>query len=114
MTLPARIFRARKKDTRLRSPQHLAWIRTFACCVPMCNEEGKIEAHHVKGAEPMALGRKPGDNWCVSCCVFHHREFHSIGLHAFEKKYGLDLIALAKEFADTSPSLKRLRASQSV
>lgn len=108
MTLPKRIFRPRKKDTRLRSPQHLQWIRTFACCVPMCNEEGKIEAHHVKGGEPMAMGRKPGDQWTVSLCVPHHREMHNIGIGAFELCYSLDLLALAREFASQSPALKRL------
>lgn len=107
MTLPKRIFRKRKKDTRFRDPRHLQWIRTFACCVQMCNEEGRIEAHHVKGAEPMAMGRKPGDHWCVSACVVHHREAHNIGSVAFQAKYGVDLLALAREFAAMSPALKR-------
>ena len=49
----------------------------------------------------MAL--KPSDRWLVSLCSDHHREQHTIGELAFEKRYGIDLYELSEEFARLSP-----------
>ena len=112
MTLPPRTFSKRRRDGRIRDANHRKWIRTFACCVPMCNEEGAIDAHHIKSAEqPTAMGMKPGDDWCVSMCRTHHTVLHQVGEGEFMKRFGVDLVAMAKEFAATSPALKRLRAA---
>ena len=39
-------------------------------------------------------------------CWEHHREQHDIGQPAFERRYGLDLFALAAEFARYSADIK--------
>lgn len=111
--LPKREFRKRKRDTRLRCPQHLQFVRTYGCVVRDCrNVEDRIDAAHVKTGTLIALGRKSGDDCCVSMCRTHHREQHAIGEAAFMAKYGLDLPALAAEFAAASPALRRVRQQQ--
>ena len=37
------------------------------------------EAHHVTFAEPKAMARKVGDNWCVPLCHKHHMELPAHG-----------------------------------
>ena len=36
-------------------------------------------AHHLRFAQPRALGRKVSDEWVVPLCATHHRALHSIG-----------------------------------
>lgn len=113
MTLPPRIFRKSRRDLRLRSPENRLWVRTHACCVSHCSSESKIIAAHVRMGAQAGMGMKPGDDVTVSMCDDHHREQHQIGEPEFMRKYGIDLVALAKEFADTSPALRRLRKAAS-
>ncbi len=101
-----------RRDGRVRSPEHRAWVRQHACVVPMCNSESRIEAAHVRSSGNGGIGMKPDDQFCVAMCKEHHREQHQIGEHAFERKYGVNLISTACEFAALSPPLKRLRATQ--
>ena len=51
---------------------------------------------------------KPSDIWTISLCEYHHREQHRIGELRFERKDSMDLVALAKEFAQRSPHLLKL------
>jgi hypothetical protein len=55
-------------------------------------------------------GLKPSDRWAISLCAHHHLEQHSIGEAAFEAKYELHLVELAREFAKRSPHTHRLAA----
>jgi hypothetical protein len=52
------------------------------------------------------MGFKPGDEWCVSLCVTHHREQHRLSHRLFDAKYEVDLRALAVILAERSPALK--------
>ena len=52
----------------------------------------------------------PHDIFGVSLCRLHHDEQHRLGADAFGKKYGIDLWALAAEFARRSPDWE-MRAS---
>lgn len=54
------------------------------------------------------LGMKPDDSWCISLCNAHHIEQHNIGERSFEKKHGIDMKALAQEFARRSPHRGKL------
>ena len=36
-------------------------------------------AHHLRYAEPRALGRKVSDEWVVPLCATHHRALHGTG-----------------------------------
>ena len=80
------------KTERLRSPRHLAWVRTQRCSVPGC-DNNDIQAHHVrKGA---GVGLKPADAGCAPLCFEHHAEIHSIGSRTFEIRHGVNLSAIA-------------------
>jgi hypothetical protein len=92
------------KTERLRSPRHLAWIRTLPCSVPGCRSD-IIEAHHVrKGA---GVGLKPADRNAVGLCVDHHTEGHQQGWRTFEVKHGLDLSAIAARLWTESNQQRR-------
>ncbi len=80
------------KTERLRSPRHLAWLRTLPCSVPGCAGDG-IQTHHVrKGA---GVGLKPSDQYCTPLCLEHHSEGHQNGWRSFEVRHGVDLSAIA-------------------
>ena len=94
-------------------PGHRAWVRGFGCCVPGC-DLGPIEFAHVRKGLPegeqAGIAQKPHDKWGISLCGGprgHHAEQHQLGELTFAKKYGLDLAALAKEFARRSPHRHR-------
>lgn len=107
MTLPPRNFAKRGRDGRLRSPQHLAFVRSHLCVAhdtlwpTPCY--GKISAAHLRDLAPLGHGGpKPSDNWCVSMCLRHHRESEKRE-QAWQAERRLDLMALALEFAAKSP-----------
>lgn len=98
--LPPRIVKDRKRrDTRLRCPAHLAFVRSHACCVPGCDVL-PIEAAHVRTGTDGYLNGKPSDCWAISLCVEHHRSQHMLGESSFERTFGIDMKALAQAFWD--------------
>jgi hypothetical protein len=103
--LPRRIPKERNRTERWRSPAHCNFVREHECVVPGCTRR-PIEVMHVRRGSDAGLGRKPSDYFTVSGCggpEGHHAEQHRIGEESFEAKYGLDLLALATEFAAESP-----------
>ncbi len=49
------------------------------------------DAHHLRFAQPRALGRKVSDEFTVPLCRGHHREIHRCGDEAaWWKKVGVD------------------------
>ena len=64
------------KTIRLRDKLHCRYVTTQPCIV--C---GRIpsEAHHIRFAQPRALGRKVSDEYTVPVCRLHHREIHRYG-----------------------------------
>jgi hypothetical protein len=61
---------------RERDREHLRFVASQPCLV--C---GRIpsDAHHIKFAEPRAMGRKVSDQFTVPICRLHHRELHHRG-----------------------------------
>ena len=108
--LPRRIEREPKPGVakRIRSPGHLAWVRTHGCCVPNCDGR-PIEAAHVRTGTDGGTGIKPGDQWTISLCSSHHLNQHRWGEAWFEQAYLIDMKALAQEFARKSPHRKKLK-----
>ena len=101
------------REKPVRSPAHRAWVRRHGCCVPCCNGT-PIEAAHVRdglpyGAERGGTGSKPGDMWVISLCKTHHATQTHYGETWFQKEYGIDMKALAQEFAAKSPHRMKLR-----
>ena len=83
-------------------PRHRRWVRSHGCCVPGCGAT-TVDFAHLRSAANAGAAQKPHDVFGVSPCRSHHVEQHSLGVDAFDRKYGIDLWALAAEFARRSP-----------
>lgn len=83
-------------------PRHRRWVRSHGCCVPGCGATS-VDFAHLRSATIVGMGQKPHDIFGVSLCRDHHVEQHSLGVEVFDRKYGIDLWALAAEFARRSP-----------
>jgi hypothetical protein len=68
--------RATAKTIRLRDKEHCRFVATQPCVV--CGRT-PTEAHHIRFAQPRALGRKVSDEYTVPVCRVHHRELHRYG-----------------------------------
>jgi hypothetical protein len=90
-----------KEPPRKRNKAHLLFIRGQPCLV--C-KQSPCDAHHLKFAQPRALGRKVSDEFTVPLCRSHHSDLHRYGN---EKSWWADLqvepLALAKELWGASP-----------
>jgi hypothetical protein len=72
----ARRRRVAAKTIRLRDKEHCKFVTTQPCVV--CGRT-PTEAHHIRFAQPRALGRKVSDEYTVPVCRLHHRDLHSYG-----------------------------------
>ena len=61
------------KTIRLRDKDHRKFVASQPCLV--CGRT-PADAHHLRFAQPRALGRKVSDEFTVPVCRFHHRELH--------------------------------------
>ena len=61
---------------RIRNKEHLRFVASQSCLV--CGRT-PCHAHHVKFAQPRAMGRKVSDEWTVPLCYIHHRALHDRG-----------------------------------
>ena len=80
-TIPPRAATVRRrrvvaKTIRLRDKEHCKFVAAQPCVV--C---GRVptEAHHIRFAQPRALGRKVSDEYAVPVCRLHHRDLHGYG-----------------------------------
>jgi hypothetical protein len=64
------------KPVRERDRNHLRFVTEQACLV--CGRTPS-DPHHIKFAEPRAMGRKVSDKFTVPICRLHHRELHRHG-----------------------------------
>ena len=65
-----------EKTIRLRDKEHCKFVATQPCIA--CGRTPS-EAHHIRFAQPRALGRKVSDEYTVPVCRLHHRELHRYG-----------------------------------
>ena len=75
-TAPACRRRLAPKTIRLRDKEHRKFVTTQPCVV--CGRTPS-EAHHIRFAQPRALGRKVSDEYTIPVCRLHHRELHRYG-----------------------------------
>jgi hypothetical protein len=68
--------RVAAKTIRLRDKEHCKFVASQPCVV--CGRM-PTEAHHIRFAQPRALGRKVSDEYTVPVCRLHHRELHDYG-----------------------------------
>ena len=85
-------------------PRHRRWVKSHGCCVPGCDATS-VDFAHLRSASNAGMNQKPHDIFGISLCRHHHIEQHRLGVEAFDRKYGIDLSALAAEFARRSPDL---------
>jgi hypothetical protein len=112
MRLPKRLKRAPmgiRMPIQKIWPRHRRWVRSHGCCVLDCGGR-EIDFAHLRSAANAGIGMTPHDIFGVSLCRVHHDEQHRLGADAFGRKYGIDLWALAAEFARRSPDWE-MRAS---
>lgn len=112
----------------IRCEPHLQWVRGHECAI--CGRraevitpngittryhrcEGKIIAAHVRTGTDGAAGEKPSDWWAIPLCESltggAHKEQHQIGEAAFERRYNIDMKAIARDLWNRSPAGKRYR-----
>jgi hypothetical protein len=112
--VPFRIERGVKREW----PRHRRFVRSFGCSVPLCTTNTPIEFAHLRSAATAGTGVKPHDGFGVSLCGAepargiegHHAEYHRLGHDGFERKYRVDLRAVAAAFVRASPD-REMRAS---
>ena len=79
---------------RIRDKEHLRYVAQQPCLI--C---GRCpgHAHHLRFAQPRALGRKVSDEWVVPLCATHHRALHGVGNEEkWWKERGIDPIGHAQ------------------
>jgi len=67
---------AAPKDRRLRSKEHLAFVGKQPCFV--CGRR-PAHAHHLRFAQPRAMGLKVSDEFAEPLCAGHHDAVHKTG-----------------------------------
>jgi hypothetical protein len=97
-----------REETVIRSKGHLQWLRGCECSVPSCEYKiSRVEAAHVRIGTDGSMGKKPGDNWAIPLCYFHHRKQHTMGEASFEEKYGIRMKKIAEALWQKSPHRKK-------
>ena len=87
--------RVAAKTIRLRDKEHCKFVASQPCTV--CGRTPS-EAHHIRFAQPRALGRKVSDEYTVPVCRLHHRELHRYGDEAsWWAGVGIDPLPIALE-----------------
>lgn len=79
-----------------RVPEYREWIRSYACLIRYADCSLGVfgsECAHVKSRG--AGGNDVGN--CVPLCHYHHQQQHAIGIRSFQRRYGIDLYAIAAD-----------------
>jgi hypothetical protein len=89
---------------RRRNKAHLKFVAAQPCL--LCNRQPS-DAHHLRFAQPQAIGRKVSDEFTVPLCRTHHRQLHRIGNERQwwkDAAHDVDPLAIAKELWNKSHS----------
>jgi ERF superfamily len=79
---------------RLRDKAHLKFVASQPCLI--CGRS-PVDAHHLRFAQPRAMGRKVSDEFTVPLCRTHHRDNHSFGDEvAWWEKRAIDPLATSR------------------
>ena len=91
--------RVAAKTIRLRDKDHRKFVSTQPCVV--CGRS-PADAHHLRFAQPRALGRKVSDEFTVPVCRVHHRELHRHGDEAaWWQRIKIDPLPIALGYGGT-------------
>jgi hypothetical protein len=100
------------KPRRYRNKDHLRYVARQACLI--CGRKPS-DPHHLRYAQPRALGRKASDEYTVPLCRVHHREVHRVGNEqAWWRAAGIDPLNVAQELWNrTRVNEGRVKADES-
>jgi hypothetical protein len=94
---PARIDKSSLtlgEPKRLRDKAHLKFVASQSCLV--CGRQPS-DPHHLRFAQPRAIGLKVSDEFTVPLCRGHHRELHQAGNEpAWWEKLNIKPLEVAK------------------
>src|SRR4029079_2835021 len=80
---------------RHRNREHLRYVAQQPCLV--CGRKPS-DPHHLRFAQPRALGRKASDEFAVPLCRIHHRLLHRVGNEgAWWQEVGIDPVNAARK-----------------
>jgi hypothetical protein len=93
------------KELRKRSKMHLLFVSQQPCVV--CRQTPS-DAHHLKFAQPRALGHKVSDEFTVPLCRAHHQDLHRKGNErAWWANIQIAPLPMAQELWESSPANRR-------
>ena len=85
---------------RYRNRAHLEFVASQPCL--LC-ERRPSDAHHLRFAQPSALGRRVSDEFTVPLCRSHHRALHRRGNESeWWKENGIDPVEIAQKLWETT------------
>jgi hypothetical protein len=81
---------------RLRDKRHLRFVASQPCLI--CGRQ-PADPHHLRFAQPRALGLKVSDEFTVPLCRGHHRQLHQAGNEvAWWEGLKIDALLIANGF----------------
>ncbi|MEE2525849.1 Rad52/Rad22 family DNA repair protein [Hyphobacterium sp. HN65] len=93
----------RLKPLRRREPDHLRLVRSHPCLV--CARQ-PTDAHHIRFAQPKALGRKVSDEFTVPLCRMCHDKLHRDPDEAeWWAAHKIDALSIARELWEEHQSM---------
>jgi hypothetical protein len=111
-TVPQKIDKstlALPEPKRLRDKPHLRFIASQPCIV--CGRN-PCDPHHLRFAQPRAVGVKVSDEFTVPLCRGHHRQLHQAGNEAvWWDKLKIDALRIARQLWEQTHSSKATSAT---
>jgi hypothetical protein len=88
---------------RLRDKAHLKFVASQPCLI--CGRQPS-DPHHLRFAQPRAIGLKVSDEFTVPLCRGHHRQLHQVGNEeAWWAERNIDALTIAGDlWAQTRPN----------
>ena len=94
---------------RLRDKSHLKFVASQPCLI--CGRQPS-DPHHLRFAQPRAIGLKVSDEFTVPLCRGHHRQVHQAGNEvAWWEDLQIDALEIAKGLWEQSHSASTMRDS---
>jgi hypothetical protein len=98
------------KNRRKRDKDHRTFVASKPCLV--CGRS-PADAHHLRFAQPRAMGRKVSDEFTVPLCRIHHRKLHLCGDEpAWWREHKVDALQVAHSLWQESRGVAPSQGSQ--
>jgi hypothetical protein len=91
---------------RIRDKEHLRYVGAQPCLV--CSATPS-DPHHIRFAQPRAMGREVGDDFTVPLCRKHHRDLHHSGNEsAWWHDMAIEPLEIAKDLWEESQKTREM------